>query len=154
MMQAKHCMWYTFPWTRLTTCVGGIPRSHEEHFVPYRLGDPETRTVVIIIKMGSWCGGAGPAGVDTYLKKSSLHNSWPFLMKHRSLSGTRHSVQCRHLACHVRSDTLRMNRSRISSWQPPHFGMEAGMMKEGHWKCYSLFCRRHMNLIQFYLLLS
>lgn len=124
--QAKHCIWYTLPWTRLTTCVGGIPRSQEEHFVPYRLCDPKTRRTVIIIKMGTSIGGAvgGKAlmrthafsfTLDTYLKKSSLQNSWPFLIKHRSLRGTLHSVQCRHLACHVLSETLSIKRSKIIS---------------------------------------
>lgn len=61
----------------------------------------------------------------TYLKKSSLQKSWPFRAKHLSFSWPWHSLHCRHLACHVLSSTLRMKRSRISSWQPPHFGIVA-----------------------------
>lgn len=75
------------------------------------------------------------ARADTYLKKSSLHRSCPFLIKHRSLRGTWHSVQCRHFACHVRSETLSIKRSKIISWQPPHFGIEAG----GRWERRSIW---------------
>jgi hypothetical protein len=63
--------------------------------------------------------------VNTHLKKSSLQKTWPFRAKHLSLSCPLHSLHLRHFACHVRSSTFRMKRSRISSWQPPHFGMLA-----------------------------
>lgn len=63
--------------------------------------------------------------LSTHLKKSSLQNNWPFRIKHFSLSCAWQSLHCRHFACHVRSDTLRMNRSNINSWQPPHFGIVA-----------------------------
>lgn len=72
---------------------------------------------------------AGAVMFNTYLKKSSLQNNWPFRAKHFSLSWMWQSLHWRHLACHVRSDTLRINRSRISSWQPPHFGMVAERME-------------------------
>lgn len=62
----------------------------------------------------------------THLKKSSLQNNWPFRIKHFSLSWAWQSLHCRHFACHVRSDTLRMNRSKMNSWQPPHLGIVAG----------------------------
>lgn len=62
---------------------------------------------------------------ETYLKKSSLQKSWPFRAKHLSVSWMRQSLHWRHLACHVRSATFKINRSRISSWQPPHFGIVA-----------------------------
>jgi hypothetical protein len=75
-----------------------------------------------------WDGGR--ARGDTYLKKSSLQNNWPFREKHFSFSWELHSLHCKHLACHVRSATLRMKRSSISSWQPPHLGIVAGMAQE------------------------
>lgn len=62
----------------------------------------------------------------TYLKKSSLQNNWPFRMKHFSLSCAWQSLHWRHFACHVWSETFKMNRSNIYSWHPPHFGIEAG----------------------------
>ena len=65
------------------------------------------------------------SAVSTHLKKSSLQKTWPFRAKHLSLSCPLHSLHFRHLACHVRSSTFRMKRSRISSWQPPHLGMLA-----------------------------
>lgn len=73
-------------------------------------------------------------GSDAYLKKSSLQNSCPFLAKHLSVNWTRQSQHCRHLACHVLSATFRMNLSRISSWQPPHFGIVA--VNEIYINCY------------------
>lgn len=60
-----------------------------------------------------------------YLKKSSLQKTCPFLAKHLSVSALPQSLQLRHLACHVRSSTFRINLSRISSWQPPHLGIVA-----------------------------
>lgn len=62
---------------------------------------------------------------STHLKKSSLQNNWPFRMKHFSFSCAWHSLHCKHFACHVRSDTLSINRSNINSWQPPHLGIVA-----------------------------
>lgn len=66
----------------------------------------------------------------TYLKKSSLQNNKPFRAKHFSFNWTWHSLHCRHFACHVRSSTFNMKRSKISSWHPPHFGIVAATVNK------------------------
>lgn len=67
----------------------------------------------------------------TYLKKSSLQNSEPFRAKHFSFNCTWHSLHCKHFACHVRSNTFNINRSKMSSWHPPHLGIVA--TKKNNW---------------------
>lgn len=63
--------------------------------------------------------------VGAYLKKSSLQKTWPFLAKHLSVSLVPQSRQVRHLACQHLSRTFNTYLSKIASWQPPHFGIEA-----------------------------
>lgn len=66
----------------------------------------------------------------TYLKKSSLQNIDPFRAKHFSFSWTWHSLHCKHFACHVPSNTFSINRSKMSSWHPPHLGIVATKTKQ------------------------
>ena len=68
--------------------------------------------------------------IGTYLKKSSLQKTWPFLAKHLSVNLAPQSRHVRHLACQHLSRTLRTYLSRIASWQPPHFGIEAATFNE------------------------
>jgi hypothetical protein len=90
----------------------------------------------------------------TYLKKSSLQNNWPFLIKHFSFNWVWHSLHCKHFACQVRSDTLSINRSTMNSWQPPHFGIVAARKKNGK-ENLSTKCRKwkmkihHINFLFF-----
>lgn len=70
--------------------------------------------------------------LDTHLKKSSLQNSDPFRAKHFSFNWTWHSLHCKHFACHVRSSTFNINRSKMSSWHPPHLGIVATTKKNNN----------------------
>lgn len=115
-----------------------MPNSQPAHLVPNRL-HPQHKGInnihcVVIFSIFRYkkyyvifCGPKSWS--DTYLKKSSLQNNWPFLAKHLSVSCTLQSLHCRHLACHVLSATFSINLSKISSWHPPHFGIVAGRRK-------------------------
>ena len=56
----------------------------------------------------------------TYLKKSVLQYNLPSLEKHRSAKILRQSAQRTHSACHVRSNTVSKNLSKMARSQPAH----------------------------------
>ena len=75
-----------------------------------------------------------------HLKKSSLqYTSSPF-EKHLSLRCVWQSAHLRHFECQHRSRTFRMNRSRIGSLHPAHFGMAAAEEETVHLEYYGRNC--------------
>lgn len=104
----------------LTNSDGEMPWPQPVHFVPYRLRGKYREQFQRIPKEMTF---TSPKTKQTYLKKSFLQNNFDSRLKHFSANCCRQSQHRTHVTCHLRSDTLSRNLSKIGSLQPAQWSL-------------------------------